>query len=78
MPRSWGDAIGAARAVPAPHVPQASLSGWLVGERAPVAAPGPPWDRLLYRLDDVETYLRSRAPRDLLSTAGSRLPETET
>lgn len=53
-------------------------SGWLVRERAPVSTPDPRWDRLLYPLHDVETYLRSRAPRDLFPTAGSRLPKTGT
>ena len=55
-----------------------AASGWLVGERAPVSTPDPRWDRLLYPLHDVETYLRSRAPWDLLPTAGSRLPKTGT
>jgi len=45
-------------------------------ERAPVSTPDARWDRLLYPIHDVETYLRSRAPRDLLPAAGSRLPKT--
>lgn len=55
-----------------------ATSGWLVGERAPVSTPDPRWDRLLYPLHDVETYLRSHAPRDLFPTAGSRLPKIGT
>ncbi len=53
-------------------------SGWLLRERAPVSTPDARWDRLLYPIHDVETYLRSRAPRDLLPAAGSRLPKTGT
>ncbi len=53
-------------------------SGWLLAERAPVATPDARWDRLLYPIHDVETYLRSRAPRDLLTAPGSRLPRTGT
>jgi hypothetical protein len=67
-----------ARAHAATLAGAAAASGWLVGERAPVATPDPRWDRLLYPLHDVETYLRSRAPRDLVPTAGSRLPQTGT
>ena len=50
------------------------MAGWLVTERAPLATPDARWDRLLYPIHDVETYLRSRAPRALVPTAGSRLP----
>ncbi|HEY3279722.1 MAG TPA: hypothetical protein VGJ83_04345 [Gemmatimonadales bacterium] len=53
-------------------------SGWLLGERAPLATPDARWDRLMYPIHDVETYLRSRAPRDLLSHRASRLPKTGT
>jgi hypothetical protein len=55
-----------------------ATSGWLARERAPVSTPDPRWDRLLYPIHDVETYLRSRAPRELLPIAGSRLPQTGT
>jgi len=54
------------------------VSSWLLAERAPLATPDARFDRLLYPIHDVETYLRSRAPRDLLLTAGSRLPKTGT
>lgn len=58
-------------------VTQASaLSAWLVRERAPVSTPDPRWDRLLYSIHDVETYLKSRAPRDLIAPPASRLPRT--
>ena len=53
-------------------------SGWLWRERAPVSTPDARWDRLLYPIHDVETYLRSRAPRDLSIAGGSRLPRTGT
>ncbi len=54
------------------------VSAWLVDERAPLATPDRRWDRLLYPIHDVETYLRARAPRDLLPAPGSRLPRTGT
>ena len=54
------------------------VSGWLFGERSPLSAPDARFDRLLYPIHDVETYLRSRAPRDLLSSPASRLPRTGT
>ncbi len=54
------------------------ISAWLVDERAPLATPDRRWDRLLYPIHDVETYLRARAPRDLLPAPGSRLPRTGT
>ncbi|HUL03969.1 MAG TPA: hypothetical protein VLV16_12145 [Gemmatimonadales bacterium] len=50
------------------------IAGWLVRERAPVATPDRRWDRLLYPMHDVETYLRARAPRELVPRAASRLP----
>jgi hypothetical protein len=53
-----------------------ALSHWLMGERAPVATPDRRWDRLLYPIHDVETYLRARAPRDLIAPRASRLPRT--
>jgi len=56
-------------------IAQASrISGWLARERAPVSTPDRRWDRLLYPMHDVETYLRARAPRDLIPLAASRLP----
>jgi len=55
-----------------------ALSAWLVEERAPLATPDARFDRLLYPIHDVETYLRSRAPGDLTGTRGSRLPKTGT
>ena len=61
---------------PAPAVVAAAsaTSAWLVRERAPVSTPDARWDRLLYPIHDVETYLRARAPRDLLPAPASRLP----
>ena len=50
------------------------VSGWLVRERAPVSTPDARWDRLLYPIHDVETYLKARAPRELLPAPASRLP----
>jgi len=50
------------------------VSAWLVDERAPLATPDRRWDRLLYPIHDVETYLRVRAPRDLVSHPASRIP----
>jgi hypothetical protein len=54
------------------------ISAWLLAERAPLATPDARWDRLLYAIHDVETYLHACAPRDLLSRTGSRLPRTGT
>jgi len=54
------------------------VSAWLRGERAPVSTPDARWDRLLYPIHEVETYLRSRAPRDFFPASGSRLPRTGT
>jgi len=56
----------------------AELSGWLLAERAPLAAPDARFDRLLYPIHDVESYLRSRAPHHLLASPASRLPRTGT
>jgi hypothetical protein len=67
-----------ARAHPETVAAATAVSGWLLAERAPLAAPDARWDRLLYPIHDVETYLRSRAPRDLLAGAASRLPKTGT
>lgn len=52
------------------------VSAWLMHERAPLATPDRRWDRLLYPIHDVETYLRARAPRDLIPPPASRLPRT--
>lgn len=54
------------------------IGAWLVRERAPLSTPDARFDRLLYPIHDVETYLRSRAPRDLVAAPGSRLPKTGT
>lgn len=37
------------------------ISRWMLGERAPIAAPDVRWDRLLYPIHQVETYLRAQA-----------------
>lgn len=55
-----------------------AISAWLYAERAPLATPDARFDRLLYPIHDVETYLRTRAPRDLALMPGSRLPKTGT
>jgi hypothetical protein len=67
-----------ARADAATVADATAISGWLLAERAPLATPDARWDRLLYPLHDVETYLKARAPRDLLAVPGSRLPRTGT
>jgi hypothetical protein len=36
------------------------LSRWLLAERAPVSAPDPRWDRMLYGIHGVQQYLRAR------------------
>ena len=61
---------------PDPGVRTPDISGWLLAERAPLAAPDARFDRLLYPIHDVEAYLRSRAPHDLLAVPASRLPRT--
>jgi len=38
-----------------------TVSRWLLAERAPLAAPDGRWDRLLYPVRQVETYLRANA-----------------
>jgi hypothetical protein len=38
-----------------------TVSRWLLAERAPLAAPDGRWDRLLYPIRQVETYLRAQA-----------------
>lgn len=50
------------------------LAGWLAAERAPLSLPDARWDRLLYPIWEVESYLKTRVPRDLLPAPGSRLP----
>jgi hypothetical protein len=37
------------------------VSRWLLAERAPMATPDPRWDRLIYPMHEVETYLRAHA-----------------
>ena len=51
-----------------------ALSSWLLAERTPLAAPDARWDRLVYPLHAVETYLRARAPRDIVAPAPQRFP----
>jgi len=65
-----------ARAHPDTPAAAGAIGAWLLRERAPVATPDARFDRLLYPIHDVETYLRSRAPRDLLPAPASRLPRT--
>jgi len=67
-----------ARAHPESVTRAGAVSAWLVEERAPLSTPDARFDRLLYPIHDVETYLRSRAPGDLTGTRGSRLPKTGT
>lgn len=43
------------------------VSGWLLSETTPLAAPSARWDRLLYPLHDCEQYLRARAPASRLA-----------
>jgi len=63
-----------ARAAAATLAGATPVSSWLLGERAPIATPDARWDRLLYPIHDVETYLKARAPRDFLASRASRLP----
>jgi hypothetical protein len=65
-------------AAPDPGSRATAISNWLFAERATLAAPDARFDRLLYPIHDVETYLRSRAPRDLSAPPASRLPRTGT
>lgn len=67
-----------AAASPDPGSRAPGISGWLLNERATLSAPDARFDRLLYPIHDVETYLRSRAPGDLLASPASRLPRTGT
>jgi hypothetical protein len=50
------------------------VSGWLARERAPVSTPDARWDRLLYPIHDVETYLKARAPQEVIPLRTSRFP----
>ena len=52
------------------------MAGWLARERAPLATPDARWDRLLYPIHEVESYLKALAPRDLLPAYAARLPRT--
>ncbi len=63
-----------ARAHPETVTGASAVSAWLYAERAPLATPDTRWDRLLYPIHDVETYLNARTPRDLMPAPGSRLP----
>jgi hypothetical protein len=63
-----------ARAHPDTIALASALSRWLTHERAPLATPDRRWDRLLYPIHDVETYLRARAPKDLAPHPAARLP----
>ena len=67
-----------ARADPATPAQADAISGWLLGERAPLATPDARFDRLLYPIHQVEEYLKARAPRGggLLRPHVSRLPKT--
>lgn len=67
-----------ARAAPATLVEASAWSAWLLTERAPAATADARWDRLLYPIHDVERYLLTRIPRDLLAVRGARLPRTGT
>ena len=55
-----------------------AIGAWLVNERKPLSTPDARFDRLLYPIHDVETYLRSRAPLHLVTDPGSRLPPAAT
>lgn len=63
---------------PDPGARAPGISSWLLALRAPLAAPDARFDRLLYPVHDVETFLRSRAPSDILATPAGRLPRTGT
>jgi len=63
-----------ARAHPETVARASAISAWLTTERAPLSTPDRRWDRLLYPIHDVETYLRARAPRDLVLHPASRIP----
>src|SRR5882762_10607335 len=63
-----------ARAHPDSVARASAISAWLTAERAPLSTPDRRWDRLLYPIHDVETYLRARALRDLVAHPASRIP----
>ena len=63
-----------ARAHPDTLALAAPIAAWVRSQRAPIATPDRRWDRLLYPIHDVETYLRARAPSDLTSQPASRIP----
>ena len=63
-----------ARAHPDTVALAAPIAAWVRAQRAPIATPDRRWDRLLYPIHDVETYLRARAPSDLTSHPASRIP----
>ena len=63
-----------ARAHPDSIAQASRLAGWLLAERAPLSTPDARWDRLLYPIHDVETYLNAHAPPELRPAGGSRLP----
>ncbi len=46
---------------PAAVVEADEVSRWMLAERAPLSAPEARWDRLIYPIREVETYLRARA-----------------
>jgi len=63
-----------ARAHPDTLALAAPIAAWVRAQRAPIATPDRRWDRLLYPIHDVETYLRARAPSDLTPHLASRIP----
>ena len=63
-----------ARAHPDTPALAAPIAAWVRAQRAPIATPDRRWDRLLYPIHDVETYLRARAPSDLTPHSASRIP----
>jgi len=63
-----------ARAHPDTLALAAPIAAWVRAQRAPIATPDRRWDRLLYPIHDVETYLRARAPSDLTPHPASRIP----
>jgi hypothetical protein len=69
---------GLLRVETCPHADAVSrasqIGGWLLAERAPISTPDARWDRLLYPIHDVETYLSAHAPAELRPASGSRLP----
>lgn len=67
-----------ARADAATVARASEVSGWLLAERAPLATPDARWDRLLYPLQMVRKYLKTRGPRELLPAPRSPLPRTGT